>query len=137
MAKWAQVLEEVGIVVAGDPTLSAIYGTSIRFEGSGVNAIPLLTYGVVVDTEDELWNPIVVQFDQWVADFEDLVSSEIQLRRLFNAPVPMALGDLTIWAEYLDGGALSIPDRDGYFGRAARFRLTPLRDYYDPVPVSS
>lgn len=137
MAKWADVLEEVGAVLVADLVLFGIYGEDIRHEGSGVGTIPLLTYGFLGDVENELWNPCLVQFDQWTQGVEDLATSELRLRRLFHQPVPMPLGTMSVWAEYLDGGALSIPDRDGYFGRAARFRFTPLRDYYEPVIPTS
>ena len=137
MAKWFQVLEELTALVYADAELASLYGENIRASGTGEKLAPLLEIAFVGDSESELWNPITVQFDQFLATADDLAASELRLRRHFHANLPIALGGISAWAEYVDGGSLSIPSLDGYFGRAARFRLTPLRDYYDPVPPTS
>ena len=86
---------------------------------------------LVADGENEQWAPCTLQWNLWTADLASNVAAERALRRLFTADLPVNLGTVyTVSSEYVDGDVLATPDRDGYFGRAVRFRHTPLREQY-------
>jgi hypothetical protein len=133
--KWRDVMGAVISTVEDDEGIDAIYGDEIRLGGSPDFAVPSLQYHLVADGETELFSTVVLQFDQWCATLADLTASELRLTRLFHRDLPENFAGLVMWAQYVDGESLAVPDRDGYFARAVRFRFTPLRDLYQPSPT--
>lgn len=134
--KWYAVVEAIAADCLADAALVAIYGASMRKAGAGDLAAPLLEWQVIGDTEGELWAPVTIQFDQWVTNQTDLARSEIRLRQKYHRDLPDAdLGGMMMWRQYVDGAELASPNRDGYFARAVRFRLSPLRDQYHHSPA--
>jgi hypothetical protein len=133
--KWLDVMNAAVATVVADPELALIYGEKIRMSAAKEFEVPALNFDLVADAEDEVFATVVLQFDQWCETLVDLAQSELRLRRLFHRDLPTDFGGLTMWAQYVDGEALSVPDRDGYFARAIRFRFTPLRDLYQPSPI--
>jgi hypothetical protein len=131
--KWYWVIEELGNTVAADPTLAGIFGTRIAYVGVKEYAVPLLEHSLVGDAEDELWNPIVVQWDIWTTSAADTLTAERRLRTLFHQDMPTDLGGMMMWMQFIDGDSLGAPDRNNVAGRAVRFRFTPLRSLYDPA----
>lgn len=134
--KWDAVLAAVGATCAADPFLAAIYGSAIRLTGSGAHRVPVLEFMLIADSETELWAPCTVQLDQFTQTLTAQIASERRLRQLFHLETPRDIGGMPMWAQYQDGETLAEPDRDGYFGRAIRFRLTPLRERYEGSPIS-
>lgn len=132
--QWDAIVERVRNACVGDPALVAIFGSAMRYTGSGDHAVPLLEWMLIADGQQEQWAPCTVQLDVWHRDLDAVVTAERRLRRLFHQELPFDFEGLTTWGEYLDGEVLASPDRDGYFGRALRFRLTPLRDRYVQAP---
>jgi hypothetical protein len=138
--KWHAVLQAIQTDIAADPVLVGIYGAAMRYTGSAPLAIPSLEFMVVADAETELWAPCTIQLDQWCKEMVDLIASEQRLRRMFHRELPTRFGGATglvMWAQYNDGAPLTTPDRNDFFGRAIRFRFTPLRDLYEPVVPST
>lgn len=127
---WAEVLKRILSVCSADPVLASIYGTKMRLTGTGDHEVPLLEWMLIGDTEEELWAPCIVQFDQWTKTMGDLALSEGQLRRLFHLDLPAEIGGVLMFSQYQDGDSLAVPDRNGYYGRAIRFRISPLRRRY-------
>ena len=131
--KWHQVVKVAIDEILADPILAGIYGENVRKMGTGSQLVPGLEWMVIGDAEDELWNPITIQWDQWCHTWEDAVASEQQLRRLFHQDLPISLGGVGMWVQYADRAELSDANRDNFAGVALRFRYTPLRSKYDPV----
>ena len=134
--KWFDVMAAAITSATNDVGLAGIYGHEIRLGGAQVFKMPSLQYHLIADGETELFSVVVLQFDQWCKSTAELAASELRLRRLFHRDLPEDFSGLTMWAQYVDGEPLSIPDRDGYFARAIRFRFTPLRDLYESSPTS-
>ena len=128
--QWDNVLERVVATLKADAVLVALYGDAMRFTGSGGHHVPMLEWLLIGDSEGELWAPVTIQIDQWLAHDEDLIASERRLRELFHREVDFDFAGLRCTAQYLDGQVLASPDRDGYYGRAVRFVITPLRARY-------
>ena len=128
--QWDNIIERIAATCKADPVLVGIYGDAMRFTGTGAHHVPMLEWMLVADGEGELWAPVVVQLDQWTRDDDALRVSERRLRQLFHREGTFDFLGLTCWGQYTDGQVLASPDRDGYFGKAARFRLTPLRERY-------
>ena len=58
----------------------------------------------------------------------DLSTSDRRLRQLFDHELPVVIEGIPMWSFYEDGGELTGPEREGYYGMASRFRFTPIRD---------
>lgn len=128
---WDDLLERIVTIVNADAVLLEVFGSSMRMAGTAEHAVPSLEWTMITDSEGELWSPHVIQFDQWSLDLEEVIRSERRLRALFHQDLPVRLGgDLLSWAQYVDGEVLATPDRNGFAGRAVRFRFTPLRERY-------
>jgi len=133
--RWHDVLWIIGLEVFGDDALAEIYGNAMRQKAEGQeHIVPGLTWFIVSDSGSELWEPCVVQFDQFTESQDELTTSESRLRTIFDRPLPVTFADpsgardLHAFCKFSDGASLVSPDRDGYFGRAARFRFVPVRD---------
>lgn len=129
---WDYIIEQVVALLRLDPVMQDIYGENIRMAATGEQQVPGLQISLLGDVEQELWTPILIQFDQFipVSDSTNLKRSEHRLRGLFQQDLPTILGEVQAWMRYEDGTTLSVPDRSGILGRAVRFRLTPLRLQY-------
>jgi hypothetical protein len=130
--RWHALLKRIKPLLAADATLFGIYGEAMRMAGTDDVTVPLLEWSVLFDSETELWEPVTIQFDQWLTDDEDLRRSEQRLRSLFHRPSSFDLDGIPGFAQYVDGAMLATPDRASYIGRAIRFRFTPLRAAYSP-----
>lgn len=134
---WDRIIEACRATILADAELSAIYGDRVRMATPSGEVFdppaPLLEYSVIGDVERDQWAPTIIQFDQWARDVEVAVASERRLRRIFNPELPTSFAGLFMWAQYVDGTILATPDRNGFVGRAVRFRFTPLRERHDPA----
>lgn len=132
---WHEVMERIIAIVRADDSLAMIYGGQLRQANAiGDFAVPGLEWTLIGDSETEIWEPVVVQFDQWVRKEDDLVRSERRLRGLFHKDLQFEVDNLLLWGQYLDGTSLPAPARSGVIGRALRFRFTPYRQQYG-LPV--
>lgn len=126
--RWDDVLTAVTGAVVDDPTLSGIYGEAIRQRGAVLHAIPSLEIWLVTDAETELWEPVVLQFDQRTETQADLISSERRLRSLFSRDFPVTLDGIVLYCEYIDGADLTAPTDENTNARAVRFSFQALRE---------
>lgn len=134
--RWADVLTSLEQFLPHVAELAAIYGPeNIRLSGEVEYVKPnLLELTLISDTlADEVWNPCIVQFDQFCDSMNDLRASESILRKLLHHDFPVDLFGVYMWSEVMEGVELASPASDGYFGRGVRFRFTPLRSEYVPV----
>lgn len=126
--RWHDVLWAIGRVTTADPILAGIYGEAIRLSGTQEHTVPSLEYFIVSSTGSELWEPCTIQFDQWCDSLlPDLAVSEAALTSLFDHATPITLEGVVMWAQLEEATELTVPDRAGFYGRAVRFRFTPLR----------
>ena len=132
--RWDDVARAGRIAAAADPVLAAIYGEAIRMGATAQDfKVPGLEYQIIGDTAGELWEPIIIQWDQWVNDYEELVASERALRKLFDHALPVEIEGVYMFSVFTDGASLvDTPDRAGFYGRAVRFRLSPIREDLRP-----
>lgn len=131
--RWDDVLEAVVGVAQADATIRTLLQLSeIRSEVEWAeHVVPGLTFHHVSDGVSELWEPSTIQADIWMTTLEDVVTVERALRRLLDHDLPTTLETVYCYAQFTDGASLGAamgPDRNNYFGRAARFRISPIRD---------
>lgn len=128
--RWDDVTRATVAAAAADAVLAGIFGTSIRMSASAQDhLVPGLEYEVIGDTAGELWEPIIVQWDIWVHEFQDLVDGERALRKLFDHDLPVEIEGVYMWSVFTEGASLvDAPDRAGFYGRAVRFRYSPIRE---------
>ena len=127
---WDEVMARVRTMILDDLILSSIFGNAFRKSGPNDQLVPVIEWTLLGDTENELWTPMLVQFDCWTNVAADARLAERRLRSLFHRPTTIVLDGVTLFAEYADGTDLATPDRAGYTGRGLRFRFTPLRRQY-------
>ncbi len=132
---WDRVIEALLATLESDPTIVELFDSRIRMTGTGAAPSPkatLLEFMLIADSERETEAPCVIQFDAWAPTMDEVARAERRLRQLFNRSLPEDFGAGPMWAQYVDGSMLASPDRDGFSGRATRFRFTPLREKYAP-----
>lgn len=128
---WNEVMARVSAEIMLDPVLLAIYGDTLIMSGTQPFQVPSLEWTLISDIEEELWAPVMIQFDLWHNDAAKNRQGEFRFRSLYHKDLPIVLNsDLMMWAQWSDGGMLSTPARSGIFGRALRFKFTPLRRQY-------
>lgn len=127
---WDEVMERVKTVIITDALLSEIFGDGYRKAGVSDLKVPVIEWNLLGDTENELWEPMLVQFDVWTNKAEDNRKAERRLRSLFHRPTQIRLDGIMLMSEFNDASDLATPSRSGYTGRGVRFRFTPLRQQY-------
>lgn len=126
--RWDEVAQAVASRMAGDATLVGIYGEQIRMGSDDQDRqVPSLEYMLLPLSVTELWQPHLITFMQWSNSMTDLATSDRALHRLFDHELPVVIEGVAMWAQFEDGGELTGPDREGYFGLSSRFRFTPVR----------
>lgn len=125
--RWPDVILAITTAAAADETLAGIYGEAIRQKGNHKLKIPSLEYMLISDTESEVFEPIVVQWDQFSLNTEDLIAGEGALRALFDHELGVVIGGITLLCQFTDGAILETPSGDNYYARAVRFEFEPVR----------
>jgi hypothetical protein len=127
--RWDNVAKATAAAAAADPTLAGIFGPTIRMSASAqTHVVPSLEYHLIADSASELWEPAVFQWDIWTDTMVELVTAERALRKLFDLRLPDLIEGVYMFAEFTEGFELVSPDLAGYFGRAVRFRFSPIRE---------
>lgn len=127
---WDEVMARVKTVILEDPTLLSLFGEAYRKAGVSELRVPVIEWNLLSDTENELWAPMLVQFDIWTDVAANARHAERRLRSLFHKDLLLQIDDLQLFAEYTDGTDLATPNRADFTGRGLRFRFTPLRRQY-------
>jgi hypothetical protein len=126
--RWGDVVQAIAAAAAQNAVLASIYGETVRLAAPAQeHVVPALEYRIITDSESELWAPVLIQWDQWTETLDQLIASETALRKLFHQDLPVVIQGVWMWSEYTDGAELATPERAGFYGRAARFRHTPIR----------
>jgi len=132
--RWDDVFRAFARAAKADETLVGIHGADAIKVASGwtEQVVPGLQYHVISDQGNlELWEPCIVQADQWCETVSELALGERALRRLFDHDGPVTIEGVYCYSYFTDGaelGAALGPDRNNYFGRATRFRIVPIRE---------
>lgn len=127
---WDAVLERAIARIKGNATLAEIFGDNVRMAGTGDLKVPSVEFTLLSDTNNELWAPILVQFDLWTDRAADNRQAERIVLSLFDLRVPGVWDDVMVMSDYVDGSTLASPARSGFSGRGLRFRISPLRQQH-------
>ncbi len=125
--RWHDVILAITTAAVADSTLAGIYGEVIRQKGNHELLLPSLEYLLVSDTETEVFEPTVIQWDQFTLTTEDLIASERALRALFDHELGVVIEGVTLLCQFIDGATLETPSGDNYYARAIRFEFEPVR----------
>ena len=129
--RWDAVARATSQKVAEHPVIQGIYGNVVRMASPAArHEVPALEYRIISDSEMEQWVPIIFQWDQWTNTYAELAASERVLYEMFHQEAEVFFGDVMVLTRWLDGMELADPDRQGYFGRAVRFRVVAIADRY-------
>jgi len=134
---WDNVMEAVIAELSNNTNIASLYTVDgklqIRMSSpSGKQQVPGIEWTLIGDTEAEVWEPMVVQFDMWYTDEATMRQTERIIRGMLRQE-RMLIGGLRILANYVDGVALAVPDRANFYGRGIRFRIAALRERYAAV----
>lgn len=127
---WDRVMAYVKDLIEADPALVPDFGTSFRKAGTSEFKVPSIEWHLLSDTENELWAPMLVQFDIWHSSAATVRRAELRFRALFHHGPSVEFDGYTVMSEYADGNDLATPTRSGFTGRGLRFRFEPLRQRY-------
>lgn len=127
--KWDDVLAAVIAALRADSALmTALGGARIVPMESGVERkVPDLRYTLIFDREEEVMNPILVQFDYWAKDRAQAVVIESRLRTIVGARVRRTLGGVEMATLYEDSRDGTDP-QPGVVHRSLDFRFVPVRN---------
>jgi len=126
--RWDAVLQAVATTISADTTLLGVYGpTGMRKSGTAEFRVPVLEYTWILGSVNELWEPHVLQFDQFTQSVEALATSDRRLHSLFDHEEPRFIAGIYMWSMFEEGGDLDGPSREGVHSMASRFRFTPIR----------
>lgn len=126
--RWDAVLLAVKTAVDADSILTAIFPTRRLAATDQDHAVPSLEWHLIADSQTELYEPVILQFDLFLLDLEDLITAERALRNIFDQDEPVSIGGVYTWAEFTEGSTLEVPDESNYFGKGLRFRFMPIRE---------
>ncbi len=95
--------------------------------------VPGLTWYMVADTEGEVWNPILSQWDFFARTWEEMAELEGWFRALVHANLPRVIGGIRMWTELVDARTLPVPKEmnPGLVHRQLDVRLTVARSKYE------
>lgn len=98
-------------------------------------SIPSVTWFMVADTELELWNPILVQWDIYAASWAQAASIESWLRDWLHHDLPTTFGSVDVWSELVDVRTGDAPagTNPGLVHRQLDVRFTALRSKYAAI----
>lgn len=135
---WDTVMERVIAEISANTTIASLYTVDGKLQfrmasPSGKQQVPGIEWTLIGDTEAEVWEPLVVQFDMWYTDEAHMRQTERIIRNILRQE-RMELGGLRLLMSYVDGVALAVPDRANFYGRGIRFRIAALRERYAGNP---
>ncbi len=125
--RWPDVTLAITTAAAANTVLEGIYGQAIRQKGNHKLAIPSLEYLLISDTESEVFEPVVIQWDQFALSTADLIAGEAALRALFDHELGVTIEGVSMLCQFIDGSILETPSGDNYYARALRFEFEPVR----------
>lgn len=132
--QWLLTWQAMVEAMEADSGITSVMGTPpstrIYMLGERQFEVPSITGLLVVETEDERWNPCEFQLDIYTRTVADMAAVEYRVRRLFHHDVRTTVGDMRMFAEFLAGRSSFGPATDQYFRRSLDFRMTPIRDRY-------
>jgi len=127
---WDLVLAGFAADLAATAEIMAAVGDAVYQGGEVPHRVPSVVIRMLGDAESELWAPVTLQVDIFHKSFTTVRALENIVRRRYHAPLPIPIGGLNCWAQFTGGSSTTLPERDGYTGRALRFTFTPLRAAY-------
>lgn len=122
-------MTEVVALLEADTTLIAALGGPYIFEAQSTRPVrvPSVEWLITGDVEEEVFNPITVQFDYW-ASLTIAPVVERRLRaRLTRQGRFRRLGDIYMATLYEDAFEIEYPAAPGIKHKALRYRMIPLR----------
>lgn len=123
------VLDAVLTEIEGSAKLSMIFGDAIRQARDGELQRNVIEYSVIGDAEEEVDNPIQVQFDIFTLKAADMIEAEIELRKLLHHDTPVTIQGIGMWSQFQ--ARREIPDApQNIVGVSHDYRFTPVRSKY-------
>lgn len=125
---WDTALPAILTVVEANADVQAVLGAdpALYMAGERGFGVPSCEWQIISDTELELFNPILTQWDLWTETMDDLKTLEKALRSELHHDLPVMFGSVGMWSELV--GARVLPGAtEGVFNRSLDFRFTPVR----------
>jgi hypothetical protein len=124
-----QVVDGVLGAIENDATLALLFGSRVRQSGDAPIESRVMEWSAIGDTEGELYNPVLIQFDLFTESSALMVEAEVALRRLLHHDLPVELGGVGLWSQFQ--ARREIPDTPkGILGVSQDYLFTPLRTKY-------
>ena len=137
--RWDAVLTAAVAALKADAALVTALGGARVYDSRAPRdlVIPSVTWTLVSDVEEEVWERIVVQFDIWsrpsIAPAIDArtraATIERRVRRVLHSDVFRALGGVVMATLFQEGRDHDDPDPE-VVHRSVDFRFEPFREKY-------
>lgn len=133
--RWDQVIPAVVALLRADAARPAALERTAIHEARDATAVtvPGLTWYMVSDIEEEVWNPILTQWDVFARDWAEMAVLEGWIRGLLHADLPQVIGGIRMWTQLVDARTLPVPEdmNPGLVHRQLDIRLTAARSKYE------
>lgn len=132
--RWDAVLKATGDQLASNTELFGIFGQNIRVAGDNELFLPGINIRVISDTIEEQWDREIFQYDIWTEEWDHLLIGERLTRKELDHESPLSIQGVYMWSQWEGGAELGQaqstvgPESRNFYGRALRFRHTPITE---------
>lgn len=123
---WPDVMREIVALLEGDAELMTALGGAYIVSAPSTRPakIPSIEWRIISDYEEEVFNPITVQFDYWSVATDSTI--EARLRARLNRPGRFRYVG-SIYMATLFEDSFDVEYKPGFRHKIMRFRFIPLR----------
>lgn len=133
--RWDSVVPAAITLLEQDAAIADVVGDAIVHNFAGLSdterkfRVPSIEVHVISDVEQEVFNPLLTQFDLFAHTTGDLITLERRVRHHLHHDVPVVIGGIGMWAQV--EARRIIPGTGGeILGVALDIRLTAIRENY-------
>lgn len=129
---WDRVVPEWLDLLEADADLIDLLGGQHIYPAQAAREvrIPSVEWLLVLDSEEENFNPFLVQVDYWARGAVKAAAIERRIRMITHRDTAREIGGIRLWTQYEDSRSHDYPAEPGVIHRSLDFRFIPGRDKY-------
>lgn len=135
--RWKEVIDAAAVALNADTALTAVIGVDRIWPEGETRPVQFdsIEWSIISDFEEEVWNPILVQWDirtlrtPYFSAHERAALVEARLRLKLHREVPYVLNGVYMSTELDDARTIGTAEPTQYH-RQVDIRFTPLRAKY-------
>lgn len=128
--RWDNVVGAALTALRGSTSLTSVVAASdVVMNGERAFKVPSIEWTLINDGQGELFETLLVQFDIWTRDVDDIVTAETAMRDTLHAETWRTLGGIKMRSQYAGGRNLVGPE-DGVLGRSLDFEFESFHERF-------